>query len=121
MLPAEEKIFIFLAVYLTGLRSVYEVPALEGSETRYIEMPITISDDEFGAEREATQMTITSVYGEKTIGQMIEDVYNPYYWDTVDQIAKITDIKFEDSYTVKVGENIDIQPDISGADENTTL
>ncbi len=115
----ESNAFKVAAVYGATNVDTYDVGPLAGGETRYIEMPITIDDDEFAAERDATQMTITAEYDEKTISQVVEEVYNPYYWDVVDNIAKIKDIKFEDSYTVQIGDSIDVQPIISGVDENT--
>ncbi|MBR1738630.1 MAG: S-layer homology domain-containing protein, partial [Firmicutes bacterium] len=107
------------AVYGNTEVETLDVPALMSGETRFIEMTIEIDAEEFGKERDTTSMTVGTVYNDETIAEKTVNVNNPYYWDVVDTIAKVTDIKFEDSYTIQKGESLDIQPVISGVDAET--
>ena len=96
-----------------------DVPALESGEVRFIEMPIEIDENEFGAERNAATMSIAAVYNDENIAEKTVYVNNPYYWDVADTIAKVTDVKFDDVYTIQKGGNLEIQPVISGVDAET--
>lgn len=103
-----------------------DIEALAANETQNVEIELSIPDSAYVLNEDglgSAEVSVNAVSNGETVSGYTGSIQKTFSAEAIEALSKVTEIKFSNNgtYSMKLNEKKDIQPTITGADENSLM